>query len=89
MELNPLFLTVYGALQAGLVMPLVQWLKSKLPGTFPVQPVLYTAALSFGVAWLLSTWLQPGIPIEQIAAYALGGQFVSQTTHATVKSLRG
>lgn len=87
-EWNAVFLTVYAFLQSGLVMPLVNYLKKWLPGTFPVQPVVYTAILSFLVAWLLSMYFQPDVTVEQLVGIALSGHVVSQLTHSVVKTVK-
>lgn len=87
MEAPTTFLTVYGVLQVGLITPLVAWLKMQLPGTFPVQPVLYTAILSFGVCWLLSLWLWPAALLEALIPYAMGGHIATQLTRETTRSV--
>lgn len=91
MTFTPVFLLVYGALQVGLVMPLIQWIKRQVERVFtaepPISPVLISYLVSFGVAYGLCQLLDPTQSIESMVWLAFGGSAVSQTTHAVVKTI--
>lgn len=84
-NLEAYFLVAYGVLQVGLVTPLVQQLKKWLIGSFPVQPIVYTAILSFLVAWGLAAVIGIELSNNCLIEIALGGHITSQATHALWK----
>ena len=78
------FLLIYAAVQAALVVPLVQWLKAKIPGDFPISPVLITYGLSFLAAWGLTQIpnFEPGATVAMCIQLAFVGQVGAQAVHA-------
>lgn len=82
--LNAVWMVVVG----GLIVPLVNWIKMKLPSDFPVQSVVISAILSFAAMYGLAQILQPDLPLMDIITYALGANFTAQVTHAGVKSAK-
>ena len=69
---------IWPIVAGGVIVPLVAYIKKYLPGDFPVQPVVYTAALAIGTTWLLTRWLVPEMTLQDCIPYALGSQFVAQ-----------
>ena len=87
MEFNQTFLELYAFSQTLVVPPIVAWLKHIVPGSFPIQPVVYTFGLSLLTAWALAKWLMPGLAIEPLIGLALAGQGIAQVTRETKKSV--
>ena len=83
------FLLIYGAIQAALVVPIVQWLKNKIPGDFPISPVLITYAMSFLSAWGLTLipGLEPAATISMCVQIAFIGQVGAQVVHSGYKTI--
>ena len=81
------FMMVYGAVQAGGVVPIVRQMVKWLPGTLPVQAKLYTGGLSLLLAWLLSMWLAPDLTRDQLITVALAGYATSDATNASARTI--
>ena len=77
---------LYLVLSGMIVVPIVSWLKSKLPTDFPLQQPAIAGILNSLLVYGLSQWFYPGMTIEQIITLALGAQVVSQFTHGTKKT---
>ena len=84
------FLIIYGAIQAALVVPVVQYVKKYIPGDFPVSPVLITYGLSFLAAWGLTQIpnFEPGATISMCIQLAFVGQVGAQVVHAGYKTYK-
>ena len=78
--------TLYSVVAAGLIVPLVEYGKKKLPGDFPIQPPVYAAILSIGVAILMARFFDPTMTLEAAVQMALSTQVLSQFFHAAVKT---
>lgn len=81
---NTILDTLYQVIMGGLVMPLVSWLKAKLPTDFPLQTTLLSAVLSIGTVFVLNRLFTLNMPWEEIINYALG-TFASATAWHAVK----
>lgn len=75
-------------LSAGLIMPTVQWLKKYIGPNWPVKPVIFAAGLSLLAVWGLSKWIAPDMTTDEIIAYTLATQFLSQLLHSTHAGLK-
>ncbi len=86
---SEMYLLIYGAIQAALVVPLVQWIKKIIPGDFPISPVLITYGLSFLSAWGLTQipGFEPGATVAMCVQLAFIGQVGAQAVHATYKTV--
>lgn len=81
------FMMVYGAVQAGAVVPIVRQLVKFLPGTLPVQAKLYTGGLSLLAAWLLAMWLAPELTRDDLLTVTLAGYATSDATNASARTI--
>lgn len=73
------------AITGGIIMPVAQWVKKKLPMELgPSMPVL-VALVNFGVVMGLAHFLAPEMTIEMAITLAFAGHLTGQTIHATVK----
>ena len=77
---------LYSVIAAGLIVPLVEYAKKKLPGDFPIQAPVYAALLAIGVAILMAKVIAPEMTVEQAISLALSTQVLSQFFHAAVKT---
>lgn len=77
---------LYPIITGSLIVPIVTWIKSKLPEDFPLQSVVIASALNLLAIWGLSEVLSLNLTLEQIIAYGLGGQVTSQIVHAGKKT---
>ena len=79
---------IFPVVAAGIIWPVVEWTKKWMPLDFPIKPVFVASCLSLGVTYLLSYWFAPEMTSEQIVAFALGGQVLSQYGHAVKKTVK-
>jgi len=77
---------IWPIIAGGLVVPIVGWVKAKLPADFPLQSTVISAAISIFAMWGLSQILAPDMTWQQIVQYALGTQVIAQFVHAGVKT---
>lgn len=68
---------LYPLLIVGLIVPVTQWIKSKIP-SFPVKAPMISIVLAIGCVWLLSLWLYPEWTQQDMITYALSVQVLSQ-----------
>lgn len=77
---------LFSIVAAGLIVPLVEYIRKKLPGDFPIQAPLYAAVLSVGAAWGLSKWVAPTMTMDEVIQLSLGTQVLSQFFHSIWKT---
>lgn len=77
---------LFPVVSGGLVVPLVSWIKAKIPNDLPIQQPVLSLILNAGAVYLLSLWLYPEITMETLIALALGGQVSSQFVHSLKKT---
>ena len=70
------------------IVPLVSWIKLKLPADFPLTAPAISGILNLGVMWGLAQLFAPTMSFEAVLAYALGGQSASQIAHAGWKTMK-
>ena len=80
---------LYPFITGALVVPLVTWIKTKLPKDFPIQSVFISAVLNFGVVYFLAGAFAPELTMPAIINLAFGAQVTSQIVHAGVKTKQG
>ncbi len=80
------FNMLWSLLSAGLIMPLVQWIKGKIPVDLPISTQLISAGLSFGTVYGLSQLFMPEMTMEKMLTYAMGTHITAQTVHAVTKT---
>lgn len=69
---------IYAAMMSGLVMPLVSWIKAKLPTDFPLQTSLISIGLSILIVFTVNKMFTLGMDWNAIIQYA-GGTFAGAT----------
>ena len=77
---------LFPVISGGLVVPLVSWIKAKIPTDLPIQQPIIALVLNAGLVYLLSLWLYPDISMEMLITLALGGQVSSQFIHSVKKT---
>lgn len=80
------FNMLWALLSAGLIVPLVQWIKKRIPKDIPISTHLISAGLSFGVVYGLARLFVPEMTTNEMLVYAMGIQITSQTVHAAAKT---
>ena len=82
--LNLLFPIATGSI----VVPLVAWIKAKLPGDFPLQAPVIAGILNAFIMWGLAQLLAPQMTGVEIIQLAFGAQVMSQFGHAGWKATK-
>jgi hypothetical protein len=88
MDASTFFNSLWPIVSAGLIVPLTQVIKSKIPADLPISSVFVVAVLNFISIWGLSHLFGLNIPIAEMVPYLTGGMVVSSATHAMVKSIK-
>ncbi len=70
----------------GLIMPLVQWIKGKIPKDLPISTQLISGALSFGAVYGLAHFFVPEMTTNEMLTYAMGTHITAQGVHAVAKT---
>lgn len=71
------------------VMPVTQWIKSKIPSDLPFLNVIISYALAIGATWLVAQIYAPTMVWRDIIVQALAiTGTAAQATHAIVKSVK-
>lgn len=71
------------------IMPITQWIKTKLPGDFPPSPMLISYALSIVATYGIAYIYAPTMPLADIITQALAiTGTAAQATHAVVKMVK-
>ncbi len=86
MDQATFFNTIWPAISAGLIVPLTNWLKSKMPGDWPIRSVTMVAIFNFLSIFLLNDAFEMGMNIEQMIPYFTGGFAVSTGAHSVWKT---
>jgi len=86
MSQEAFFNTLWPTISVALITPLVQWLKGKLPGDWPIQPTLLTFIFNFLSIYALTELFKIEISIGDMLPYVTAGFAVSTATHSIVKS---
>lgn len=68
------------------VMPAVQWLKSKVPADIPFLSTVLAIGLSALLVWGVDWFYELGLTKIQMTAYVMGSNVVAQFTHSVVKT---
>ena len=79
---------LYPLVSGSFIVPLVAWIKAKLPADFPLTAPAISGILNLGIMWGLAQLFAPTMSFEAIIAYALGGQFTSQIAHSGWKTTK-
>ena len=77
---------LYPLLTGAVVVPIVSWIKLKLPTDFPIQSTVLAGLLNIIIIYALAQLFAPDMTWEQIIQFSLGAQVTSQFVHAGVKS---
>ena len=80
------FNMLWSLASAGVIMPLVQWIKGKIPKDLPISTQIISAVLSFGMVYGLAYFFVPEMTTNEMLTYAMGAHIASQTVHAMVKT---
>jgi len=88
MDPSTFFNSLWPIVSAGLIMPLTQVIKAKIPADVPITSVFIVAVLNFISIWGLSNLFGLHIPIAEMIPYLTGGMVISSAAHATVKSVK-
>ena len=88
MDATVFFNTLWPLISTGLIVPVTQWLKSKMPGDWPVQATLISAVLNFLTIILLNMALSMGLTLEAMIPYITAGFALSTAGHAGLKSMK-
>lgn len=86
MDSNPVVDLLWPIITGSIIVPVVGWIKGKLPNDFPVQGVVFQSILSIGIVFLLSQAFSTGWTWQQIITYALGTFASASAVHAIVKT---
>ncbi len=86
MDPSTFFNTLWPTISAIIVVPLTQWLKSKMPGDWPLQATGVSVVLNFLSIFLLNEALKIGMDLGQMMPYITGGFAVSTGAHSVWKS---
>ena len=82
---------IFPLVVAGLIVPIVAWLKAKLPTDLPIRAPMIALVFSGGAMWGLAEWLAPGMSRDALIQYTLGTQVVTQLIDSfagTVKKIK-
>lgn len=86
MDPTTFFNTLWPTISTVVIVPLTQWLKSKMPGDWPVRAITISALFNFLSIFLLNEALKMGMNLEQMIPYITGGFAVSTGAHSVWKS---
>lgn len=86
MEPTIFFHTIWPTMSVIFVMPMTQWLKSKIPGDWPISSQLLSIVLNALVIYVAKEISGMEIPIEQLWPYVTGGVVASSTVHSLAKT---
>lgn len=86
MESNPVVDLLWPIITGSIIVPVVAWIKTKLPNDFPVQGVVIQSILSIGAVYLISQAFHTGWDWQAIITYALGTFASASAVHAVVKT---
>lgn len=86
MDADTLLNLLWPALVGSILMPLVQWIKVKIPKDLPLTPAFLTLALGLGLIALVDFVAGTGLPWSVMVAQVLALQVGGQMSHATVKT---
>jgi len=73
-------------LSAALIVPIVDWLKGRLPDDWPIRSYAISLILSVLVAWGAAAIFAPETPLKDIILWVLGTQAAAQGIHAVKKT---
>lgn len=79
---------VWPALAAPIVMPLVQWVKKKIPKDLPLLSSFLAVILSGLFVWGIDWFFSLDLTRFELAGYTLGSNFASQKAHSIWKTLK-
>ena len=77
---------LWSIISVGLIWPMAEWLKSHLPGDFPVKTVFIVSILAIFTAWGIAKIFYPAATMDEIIMMALTSQVMSQYFNETKKS---
>lgn len=77
---------IWPILTGSLIVPMVGYIKSKLPKDFPLQAPLMTMLINILIMAALFLILKIPMDWGEIVKLALAGQVASQLTHAGIKT---
>jgi hypothetical protein len=86
MSENPILDGLYQLIMGGLIMPVVSWIKAKLPTDFPLQTTVVSAVLSVGVVFLINKLFTLNMDWNAIIQYALGTYAAATLAHSMKKT---
>ena len=86
--MNESLSAIWPVVSGVMIVPVVAWIKTKLPVDFPLTAPFFSAVISLVVMYALAQGLVPDMPWQDIITFTLGSMAVAQGTHATTKTVK-
>ncbi len=86
MEAEFFFNSIWPVSSVLIVVPLTQFLKSKIPGDWPVSSQLISILLNTGVIYLAKELSGMDVPFQELWPYISTGSVTSSLVHSMVKT---
>lgn len=77
--------TLVAAITGGVIVPIAQWIKKKLPADIGVAMPAVIALANVGVVYLLARFLAPEMTFQDVVNFSFGSNVVSGLVYAAYK----